>query len=91
MVQIRRGVELNNIHHVKKEALVADVDTRREKVQIKDVLTGSRWQNGVDWMKMTVGQAFASGDIKAALEYGSMMKKKMNLRMVLCTIKSPKF
>ena len=68
VVQIRRGVELNNIYHVKTEALVADVGTRPEKVQIKDVLPGSRWQNGVDWMKMTVGQAVASGDIKAALE-----------------------
>ena len=68
VVQIRRGVELNNIYHVKTEALVADVGTRPEKVQIKDVLPGSRWQNGVDWMKMTVGQAVDSGDIKAALE-----------------------
>ena len=42
VVQIRRGVELNNIYHVKTEALVADVATRPEKEQIKDVLPGSR-------------------------------------------------
>ena len=42
VVQIRKSVELNNIYHVKTEALVADVATRPEKEQIKDVLPGSR-------------------------------------------------
>ena len=40
MVQKRRDVELNNIYHVKTEALVAYVGTRPEKVHIEDVLPG---------------------------------------------------
>ena len=68
MVHIRRGVELNNIYHIKTEALAADVGTRPEKVQIQYVLPESQWQKGFDWMKMMVGQAIASGDIKAVLE-----------------------
>ena len=54
VVQVRRGVELENIYHVKTDLLVADIGTRPEKVKIEDVMTGSRWHNGEDWMRWTV-------------------------------------
>ena len=67
VVQVRRGVELENIYHVKTDLLVADVGTRPDKVKVEDVMTGSRWHNGEDWMRWTVGQAVAKGCIKPAL------------------------
>ena len=45
VVQVRRGVELQNIYHVNTEILVADVGTRPEKITAKDVMIGSRWHN----------------------------------------------
>ena len=68
VVQVRRGVELESIYHVKTELLVADVGTRPDRVKVEDVMPGSRWHNGDDWMKLTVGQAIAQGCIKPALE-----------------------
>ena len=59
---------LNEFHRNRAVQIKRDVGTRPEKVHINDVLPRSRWQNKVDWMKMMVGQAIASGDIKAALE-----------------------
>ena len=59
---------LNEFHRNRVVQIKRDVGTRPEKVHIEDVLPRSRWQNKVDWMKMIIGQAIASGDIKAALE-----------------------
>ena len=68
VVQIRRGVELEKLFHVKTEVLVADIGTRPDKVKIEDVLPGSRWQDGESWMKTSVVQAIAQGCIKPALD-----------------------
>jgi len=68
VVQIRRGVELNKMFHVKTDVLVADIGTRPEKVKVEDVMPGSRWQDGETWMRNTVAQAIADGQIKPALE-----------------------
>ena len=68
VVQIMRGVELENIFHVKTELLVADVGTRPDRVSVEDVMPGSRWHDGEAWMKLTVGQAIAQGCIKPALD-----------------------
>ena len=68
VVQVRRGVELENIYHVKTELLVADVGTRPDRVKVEDVMPGSRWHNGEDWMKLTVAKAIAQGSIKPAME-----------------------
>ena len=68
VVQIRRGVELNKIFHVKTDLLVADIGTRPEKVSIEDIMPGSRWHNGEKWMKITVAEAIGQGHIKPALE-----------------------
>ena len=68
VVQIRRGVELNKMYHVKTDLLVADIGTRPEKVRVEDVKPGSRWQSGECWMKMAVNQAITQGSIKPALE-----------------------
>ena len=68
VVQVRRGVELKNIYHVKTDLLVADVGTRPEKVAAQDIMSGSRWHNGEHWMRLTVGKAIANGSIKPALD-----------------------
>ena len=47
---------------------MADVGTRPDKVNIEDVMPGSRWHNGEAWMKWKAGQAIAQGCIKPATE-----------------------
>ena len=68
VVQIRRGIELSNIYHVKTDLLAADVGTRPDRVRVEDIMTGSRWHNGEQWMKTTVAKAIAHGSIKPALD-----------------------
>jgi hypothetical protein len=49
-VQVRRGTPLENIYHVKTDFNIADIPTRPDKLTIKDLGPGSKWENGLDWM-----------------------------------------
>ena len=68
VVQIRRALELENLYHVRTDVMVADCGTRPDKVSVKDVLVGSRWHNGEDWMSWPVQKAIDEGCIKPALD-----------------------
>ena len=59
---------LTEIHQNRVVQIKRDVCTRSEKVHLKDVLPKSRWQNGLDWTGMMVGQPIASEDVRPALE-----------------------
>ena len=80
VVQIRRGVELSKIYHVKTDVLVADIGTRPEKVKIKDVMPGSRWHDGETWMRSTIAQAIAQGQLKPALDLRINEEEKEEFR-----------
>ena len=68
VVQIRRGTNLEDLYHVKTEFNCADIGTRPGKVSIQDVIPGSVWQEGHDWMKMDTEVAVEHGYIKPANE-----------------------
>ena len=64
VVAVRRSVNLDNVYHVKTENMAADVGTRPEKVRSDDVAPGSKWINGVPWMKLPLKEAVENEDIK---------------------------
>ena len=66
VVQIRRAVDLNNLFHVKTELNVADCGTRPDKVKLEDVMMGSRWHNGEDWMRQPLETAIEQASITPA-------------------------
>ena len=68
VLQVRRGMELKNLYHVRTDKNPADCGTRPEKVKISDVGPGSRWEVGDAWMKMDISEAVATGVLKPALD-----------------------
>ena len=61
VVQIRRGVELNQIYHVVSAQNPSDCGTRPDLVLDSDIGPGSRWENGLPWMKGKIEDAVTSG------------------------------
>ena len=68
VLQIRRGMELENLYHVRTDENPADCGTRPEKVKISDVGPNSRWESGEPWMNLDIAEAVSSGILKPALE-----------------------
>ena len=68
VVQIRRAVEIGNIYHVRTDLNVSDCGTRPDKVRVEDVMAGSRWHNGDQWMTWPVEKAVNEGCIIPAIE-----------------------
>ena len=68
VVQIRRGVDLDKLYHVKTEEMVSDCGNRPDKVNIEDILEGGRWHSGAPWMKMNLEEAIQNEAIKPALD-----------------------
>ena len=60
-VQIRRGVELDQLYHVVSEANPADCGTRPSAVKEDHVGPNSIWEKGLPWMKDEVDEAVANG------------------------------
>ena len=65
---MRRGIELENLYHIRTDKNPADCGTRPEKVKICDVGPDSRWETGDSWMKLDISDAVATGILKPALE-----------------------
>ena len=61
VVQIRRGVELKQIYHVVSAQNPSDCGTRPDLVVDSDIGPGSRWENGLPWMKGEIEDAVNSG------------------------------
>ena len=61
VVQIRRGVELKQIYHVVSAQNPSDCGTRPDLVVDSDIGPGSRWENGLPWMKGEIEDAVTSG------------------------------
>ena len=68
VVQVRRAVEIENIFHVRTELNVADCGTRPDKVKLEDVMVGSRWHSGEEWMTWPLDKATQQGCITPALD-----------------------
>ena len=68
VLQVRRGMELDDLYHVKTEQNPADCGTRPGKVKISDVGPDSRWENGDSWMKLDIADAVDTGVLKPASE-----------------------
>ena len=60
-VQIRRGIDLNNLYHVVSEANPADIGTRPYLVKESDVGPQSKWELGLPWMRGEISLAISSG------------------------------
>ena len=60
VVQIRRGTELSQLYHVKSEFNPSDCGTRPELVTNSDVGPGSKWENGLPWMRRSISEAIDS-------------------------------
>ena len=61
VVQIKRGTELSQLYHVKSEFNPGDCGTRPELVTNSDVGPGSKWENGLPWMRRSISEAIDSG------------------------------
>ena len=77
VVQIKRGTELVQIHHVISEENPSDCGTRPELVSDKDIGPGSKWENGLPWMKKPIEDAVKSG-ILTPIEKISVSKEEEN-------------
>ena len=64
MIQIRRGIELDNIYHVSSAHNPADIGTRPELVAVEDVQQKSSWISGVQWMREDIDEAVKKGILK---------------------------
>ena len=60
-VQIRRGIDLDQIYHVTTENNPADLPTRPTLVQDTDVGPMSSWEKGLPWMRHSVDDAVSNG------------------------------
>ena len=60
VVQIRRGVDLKQIYHVVSAQNPSDCETRPDHVVDSDIGPGSRWENGLPWMKGEIKDAVTS-------------------------------
>ena len=67
-VQIRRGVELENLYHVISEANPTDIATRPDLVKDEDVGPDSIWEKGLPWMNGEISDAFKAGILTPASE-----------------------
>ena len=61
---IRSKVDLKMLHHVQGSENPTDCGTRPDKVKVEDVMPGSEWLNGKEWMKLPYEDAIKSGVIK---------------------------
>ena len=68
VVQVRRAVEIENLYHVTTDVNVADCGTRPDKVAVEDVMEGSRWHDGEEWMTWPVEKAIQQGCLTPAKE-----------------------
>ena len=57
VLQILRGTSLDNLYHVKTDYNPSDLGTRPSKVKLDDVLPGSKWICGEEWMTWSVQKA----------------------------------
>ena len=60
VLQIKRGTKLVQIYHVISEENPNDCGTRPELVSDKDIGPGSKWENGLPWMKKPIEDAVKS-------------------------------
>ena len=61
-------MDLKNLYYVKTDENPSDCGTRPEKVSIDDILVGSKWHSGTQWMTEPLERAIADGAIKPALQ-----------------------
>ena len=67
--QIRRALGgLDNLYHVRTDVMAADCGTRPDKVKVEDILVGSRWHSGEQWMTWPVQKAIDEGCIRPVSE-----------------------
>ena len=67
VIQIQRGIQLEQIYHVTSSQNPADIGTRLSKVTMDDVGPDSKWEYGKDWMHGDVEEAVQQGILKPAL------------------------
>ena len=68
VLQVRRGMELEELYHVRTDKNPADCGTRPEKVKLCDVGPSSRWECGDAWMKLSIKDAVSCGVLTPALD-----------------------
>ena len=67
--QIRRALgDLDSLYHVRTDVMAADCGTRPDKVGVNDILVGSRWHSGEQWMSWPLQKAVDECCIKPATE-----------------------
>ena len=67
--QIRRALGgLDKLYHVRTNVMSADCGTRPDKVGVDDILVGSRWHSGDQWMTWPYQKAIDEGCIKPVSE-----------------------
>ena len=65
-VQIRRGINIENLYHVVSEENPADCGTRPSHVTMDQVGPNSNWERGLGWMKEEIDDAVAAGTLTPA-------------------------
>ena len=67
--QIRRALGgLDKLYHVRTDVMSADCGTRPDKVGVEDILVGSKWHSGDQWMTWPYQKAINEGCIKPVSE-----------------------
>ena len=61
---IRNKIDLGELYHVSGKENVADIGTRPELLKVEQLLPGSEWLCGKEWMKEPVQDVVKSGVIK---------------------------
>ena len=69
VAQVRRALgDLDNLYHVRTDIMAADCGTRPDKVTVEDILVGSKWHSGEQWMTWPVQKAIDEDCIKSVSE-----------------------
>ena len=69
VAQVRRALgDLDNLYHVRTDVMAADCGTRPDKVTVQDILVGSKWHSGEQWMTWPVQKAIDEDCIKSVSE-----------------------
>ena len=64
VANIRNKLSFEELYHVDGKENVSDIGTRPDLLRPEDILPGSAWMVGKDWMRLSIDEALESGIIK---------------------------
>ena len=84
---VRTKVDMSMLHHVQGLLNPSDTGTRPDSVRVNDIMPGSPWLSGKDWMRLPYEDAIKSGVIKTVknIKLNNDEKKKLKEGIVFET------